>query len=93
MAQRAIQADPDDPWAHFAAGYVHMVSRNFSQAVAELTEAIALNPSFAFAHLILGVTYGFGGMPEDVVMRNIETICTRLAPLLRSGSKRQPIAK
>lgn len=27
-----------------------------------------------------------GGMPDDVVMRNIDTICTRLAPLLRSGS-------
>jgi alkanesulfonate monooxygenase SsuD/methylene tetrahydromethanopterin reductase-like flavin-dependent oxidoreductase (luciferase family) len=27
-----------------------------------------------------------GGMPEDVVMRNIQTICTRLAPLLRRGA-------
>jgi alkanesulfonate monooxygenase SsuD/methylene tetrahydromethanopterin reductase-like flavin-dependent oxidoreductase (luciferase family) len=27
-----------------------------------------------------------GGMPDDVVMRNIHTICTRLAPLLRDGS-------
>lgn len=27
-----------------------------------------------------------GGMPDDVVMRNIQTICTRLAPLLRRGS-------
>jgi len=26
-----------------------------------------------------------GGMPEYAVMRNIRTICTRLAPLLRSG--------
>jgi adenylate cyclase len=78
MAQRAIQADPYDPWSHFAAGYVHMISRDFSQAVAELNEAIALNPSFAFAHLILGVTYGFGGMPEDG-LRHIE-IATRLSP-------------
>ncbi|WP_375488459.1 LLM class flavin-dependent oxidoreductase [uncultured Mycobacterium sp.] len=29
-----------------------------------------------------------GGMREDVVMRNIQTICTRLAPLLRVGSAR-----
>ena len=65
MAQRAIQADPDDPWPHFAAGYVHMVSRGFEQAVAELTEAIDLNPSFAFAHMILGCAYGYGGMPAD----------------------------
>jgi tetratricopeptide (TPR) repeat protein len=64
-AQRAIQRDAEDPWTHFAAGYVHMVSRGFEAAVAELSEAIALNPSFAFAHMILGSTYGYGGQPED----------------------------
>jgi TolB-like protein len=40
MAQRAIQRDSEDPWTHFAAGYVHMVLRSFDQAVKELTEAI-----------------------------------------------------
>jgi TolB-like protein/Tfp pilus assembly protein PilF len=65
MAQRAIQRNSEDPWTHFAAGFVHMVSRRFDQAVVELTEAIALNPSFAFAHVILGSTYGYGGMPDD----------------------------
>jgi len=65
MAQRAIRADPDDPWPHFAAGYVLMMSRAFDQAVAELSEAIDLNPSFAFAHMILGCAYGYGGMPDD----------------------------
>lgn len=65
MAQRAIRRDPEDPWAHLAAGYVHMVSRSFAPAVAELSEAIDLNPSFAFAHVILASTYGYGGLPED----------------------------
>jgi TolB-like protein/Tfp pilus assembly protein PilF len=65
MAQRAIQRDAEDPWTHFAAGYVHMVSRGFDAAVTELSEAIALNPSFAFAHMVLGSTYGYGGLPED----------------------------
>ncbi|MDX8480356.1 winged helix-turn-helix domain-containing protein [Mesorhizobium sp. VK24D] len=65
MAHRAIRGDPEDPWTHFAAGFVHMASRHFDQAVAALTEAIVLNPSFAFAHVILGCTYGYGSMPED----------------------------
>jgi adenylate cyclase len=78
MAQRAIQRDPEDPWAHFAAGYVHMVSRNFDQSVAELTEAIALNPSFAFAHIILGNTYGYGGMPDDGL--HCLALAARLSP-------------
>jgi TolB-like protein len=78
MAQRAIQRDPEDPWAHFAAGYVHMVSRSFDQAVAELTEAIELNPSFAFAHIILGNTYGYGGMPDDGL--HYLALAARLSP-------------
>jgi len=65
MASRAIERDPEDPWTHFVAGYVHMVSRSFAPAVTELTEAITLNPSLAFAHMILGCAYGYGGMPQD----------------------------
>jgi TolB-like protein/Tfp pilus assembly protein PilF len=78
MAQKAIQNDPDDPWPHFAAGYVHMVSRGFDKAVAELTEAIDLNPSFAFAHMILGCAYGYGGMPADGLHHL--ALATRLSP-------------
>jgi TolB-like protein/Tfp pilus assembly protein PilF len=65
MAQRAIQRDPEDPWTHHVAGYAHMVGRSFDQAVAEFSEAIALNPSFAFAHMILGSAYSHGGLPDD----------------------------
>jgi adenylate cyclase len=65
MAQRAIQRDADDPWTHLAAGYVHMISRDFDEAVKELAEAIELNPSLAFAHVVLGATYGYGGMSDD----------------------------
>jgi TolB-like protein/Flp pilus assembly protein TadD len=78
VAQRAIQSDPNDPWAHFAAGYVHMMSRDFDHAVAALTEAIDLNPSFAFAHVILGATYGFGGLPEDGLHH--VALASRLSP-------------
>jgi TolB-like protein len=78
MAQRAIQAEPEDPWPHFAAGYVHMVSRNFDQAVIELTESIDVNPSFAFAHMILGCAYGYGGMPADGLHHL--AVASRLSP-------------
>jgi adenylate cyclase len=78
MAQRAIQRDSEDPWAHFAAGYVHMISRGFDQAVKELTEAIELNPSFAFAHVVLGATYGYGGL-SDVGLHHCG-LAARLSP-------------
>jgi TolB-like protein/Tfp pilus assembly protein PilF len=85
LARKAIQADPHDPWPHFAAGYVQMVSRGFDEAVAELAEAIDLNPSFAFAHMILGCAYGYGGMPDDGLHHL--ALASRLSPrdFTRSG--------
>ena len=65
LAQKAIERDVDDPWGHLSAGYVHMVARRFTLAVEGLTEAIERNPSFAVAHMILGSTYGYGGLPAD----------------------------
>ncbi|WP_245500057.1 tetratricopeptide repeat protein [Mesorhizobium sp. M4B.F.Ca.ET.089.01.1.1] len=65
MAQRAIRSDPEDPWTHFATGFVHMASRRFEPAVKALSEAITLNPSLAYAHMILGSTYAYAGMPDD----------------------------
>ena len=65
MARQAIEQDWEDPWAHLCAGYVHMVSRRFRPAVQELNEALERNPSFAFAHMILGSTYGFAGESDE----------------------------
>jgi len=65
MARQAIEQDWEDPWAHLAAGYVHMVSRRFNSAVQELNEALEQNPNFAFAHMLLGSTYGYAGEPEQ----------------------------
>ena len=79
FAQGAIDLDPDDPWAHFAAGYVYSFSRRLGPAVEELNEALQRNPNFAFAHIILGVAYGYAGLAEDG-LRQLE-IARRLSPL------------
>ncbi len=65
MAQKAIDLDPDDPWAHFAAGYIYTFARKFGPAVEELTEALQRNPNFAFVRVILGVAYGYAGLAEE----------------------------
>lgn len=65
MAEQAIHLAPEDPWSHFAAGYAHMVARHSTEALEALNEAIAINPSFALAHLILGSTYGYAGSGEE----------------------------
>ena len=78
LAQRAIDLDPDDPWAHFAVGYVYTFSRRLGPAVEELNEALQRNPNFAFAHIILGSAYGYAGLAEDG-LRQLE-IARRLSP-------------
>ena len=78
MAQRAIEREPNDPWGRLAAGYVHMVSRRFKPAVEELGGAIDRNPSLALAHVILGSTFGYAGMPDDGL--HYLAIAARLSP-------------
>jgi adenylate cyclase len=78
LAQRAIDLDPDDPWAHFAAGYVYSFSRRLGPAVEELNEALQRNPNFAFARTILACAYGYAGFAEDG-LRHLE-LARRLSP-------------
>jgi adenylate cyclase len=78
LAQRAIDLDPDDAWAHLAAGYVYAFARRFGPAVEELNEALQRNPNFAFARMILGCAYGYAGLADEG-HRQLE-IATRLSP-------------
>ena len=78
LAQHAIDLDPDDPWGHCAAGYVYTFSRRLGPAIEEITEALQRNPNFAFARIILGVAYGYGGLAEEG-LRQLE-IANRLSP-------------
>lgn len=78
LAQRAIDLDPDDPWAHMAAGYVNSQSRRFGPAVEELNEALQRNPGFSYARIILAVAYGYAGLAEEGY-RQLE-IAKRMSP-------------
>ena len=63
--RRSVEFDGEDPWAHLALGYVHMLSRRFKPAIEELEETIRLNPNFALGHMVLGSAHGFGGAGDD----------------------------
>ncbi len=64
-ARRSVERDGEDPWAHLALGYVHMLSRRFKPAIEELEETVRLNPNFALGHMVLGSAHGFGGAGDD----------------------------
>jgi DNA-binding winged helix-turn-helix (wHTH) protein/TolB-like protein/Flp pilus assembly protein TadD len=54
LAETARQIDPDTAEVHWALGFVHAQARRHREATAELERAIALAPSFADAHALLG---------------------------------------
>ena len=58
-ALAAIRADSDDPWARHALGCVHLISRRFDDALAELELTLSLNPNFALAQSIYGLILSF----------------------------------
>lgn len=64
-AVQAVRIDPVDPWTHFAIGYVRMLKRDFRGALEGQQRALELNPSFAFAHMMLGAAYAYNGMSEE----------------------------
>jgi adenylate cyclase len=78
LAQRAVDLDINDAWAHVSLGYVHMVSRRYQPALDELTEGIERNPSFALAHMLLGSTYAYGGKSDEGLAE--AAIAARLSP-------------
>jgi TolB-like protein/Tfp pilus assembly protein PilF len=64
-ATAAIRADSEDPWAHFALGYVHLHARRFEDSLAELELALQLNPNFSLAQAYYGLALTYCGRWEE----------------------------
>jgi TolB-like protein/Tfp pilus assembly protein PilF len=78
FARLAVEQDGEDPWGHLALGWVHANSRRFRPAVEEITAAIELNPSSAFAQAMLGMAYGYGGRADEGLQQL--SLALRLSP-------------
>jgi len=64
-ASAAIRVDSEDPWAHFALGYVRLHARRFEDSLAELELALQLNPNFSLAQAYYGLTLAYCGRWEE----------------------------
>jgi tetratricopeptide (TPR) repeat protein len=53
--------------AHFAFGAACMYTHRSDRAIAEMRQAIELNPSFAAAHGTLGHLLAYAGRPEEAI--------------------------
>jgi len=64
-ALRAIDADRDDAWAHYALGYVSLFERRFDDSLAEYELALQLNPNFAQAQAYYGLSLSYSGRWQE----------------------------
>jgi TolB-like protein/Tfp pilus assembly protein PilF len=64
-ALAAIRADSEDPWAHHALGCAYLLTRRFDDASGEFSSALHLNPNFALAQAIFGLTLAYCGRWEE----------------------------
>jgi adenylate cyclase len=67
LAQRAVALDARYPNARFALGLACMYMHQHDRAMAELRQAIELNPSFAAAYANLGHELTYVGRPEETI--------------------------
>ena len=64
-ALAAIQADSEDPWAHYALGHVYLFTRRFDDSLAEFDLALRLNPNFSLAQGYYGLALAYCGRWEE----------------------------
>jgi TolB-like protein/Flp pilus assembly protein TadD len=67
LAYRATALDDEDPWAHFALGYLAFTARQTDSAVREYRRALELNPNFATAYGYLGWALVFDGQSDEAI--------------------------
>ena len=62
-AEQAIQKDPNEPLARFAASLAAMFGKDLDRAKSEADIALSLNPNFALAYANLGTICAYAGQP------------------------------
>jgi TolB-like protein/cytochrome c-type biogenesis protein CcmH/NrfG len=64
-AKAAIRSDSEDPWAHSALGYACIFVNRFDDSLAELELSLRLNPNFALAQGMYGLSLCYSGRWEE----------------------------
>jgi tetratricopeptide (TPR) repeat protein len=66
-AQLAVRLDEKDAYGHFALGMTHLFLGDFEHAVRAAEKATATSPSFALAHVGLGMALLYSGRPDPAI--------------------------
>ena len=62
-AEQAIEKDPNEPFARFAASLTAIFEKDLDRAKSEADIALSLNPNFALAYNNLGAIHTYSGQP------------------------------
>ncbi len=77
-AKRAVELEPQSPYAISILGWTHLWRKNREESIAECRRAIAIDPNNAEALLFLSIVLSFAGLGEEALCY-IEK-CKRLTP-------------
>jgi len=77
-ANLAVELDVNDPWSHLALGFAYGYRRDSNNAFAEMEQSLKLNPNFALARALYGLTLGWAGASEKA-LEQID-LAERLSP-------------
>jgi pentatricopeptide repeat protein len=66
-ALKAIQLDERNPYAHYALAIVSAYADQLDQSISAARKAIAISPSFALGHLVLGMALLFSGRASEAI--------------------------
>ena len=69
FADQAIEKGPNEPFARFVAAVIANFTGNLDRARSEAETALALNPNYALAHSVRGITDIYAGDPLAAIPR------------------------
>ena len=81
LAQKATDLDSEDPVAHMALGWTHMLKAEHELSIKEFNKALELNPNYSAVNGLLSGSFGFLGRIEEAV---------EAFELAQQGSPRDP---
>ena len=64
-AQRALEVDDNEPWAHLATSALYAYARRNDESIAEIEKVLALNPNLSFAYTWLGAILGYAAKVDE----------------------------
>jgi TolB-like protein len=66
-ALTAVRLDERNVYSHYALAIVSVFAERFDQSISAARKAIAISPSFALGHLVLGMALLFGGRAAEAM--------------------------